>query len=109
MTKRKIEDIEAFEKDDQTVPAEAKTVLVSVNYPTPTALNAIVKDVSEWSGECFAMEPSTNKKIQIFANKQLPPSEAYDLFIASLSVVGLRAVRVGPVIKIVPLSHATVA
>ena len=83
--------------------------LVDVNYPEPTMLSAIVRDVSQWSGQCFVMEPSLNVKLQIFAPRRLVAADAYELFLASLSVVNLRAVQVGKVVKIVPASVVVAA
>ena len=75
---------------------------VDVNYPEPTALSQILRDVAKWSGQCFVMEPSANVKLQIFAPAKLTKPKAYQLFLASLSVVNLRAVQVGDAVKIVP-------
>jgi hypothetical protein len=55
------------------------------------------------------MEPATNVKIQIFAAEKLDVEAAWELFLASLSVVGLRAVQVGRVVKIVPLAGVIAA
>jgi general secretion pathway protein D len=82
---------------------------VEINYPDPTVLSTIVRDVARWSGRNFVMEPGVNAKLQIFAPRKLPPQKAYDLFITSLSVVGLRAVQVGEVVKIVPVQVVVVA
>jgi hypothetical protein len=78
---------------------QAKTV--DLHYPEPTLLSIIVKDVAQWTELAFIMEPTVNSKIQIFAPRRLSQEEAYDLFLASLSVVGLRAVRKGSIVKIV--------
>jgi hypothetical protein len=83
--------------------------LVDVNYPEPTPLATIVRDVAKWSGKCFVMEPSVHAKLQIFAPRRLGIEEGYDLFLASLSVVGLRAVQVGKVVKIVPVTLVVAA
>jgi hypothetical protein len=82
---------------------------VDINYPEPALLSTIVRDVAKWSGRNFVMEPGINTKLQIFAPRKLPPQKAYDLFITSLSVVGLRAVQVGEVVKIVPVQVIVVA
>ena len=85
----------------QAVVKEA--VLVDLNYPNPTLLSLIIKDVAHWSGHCFVMEPAINTRLQIFAPHKLESKEAYELFLASLSVVGLRAVQLGSIVKIVPV------
>ena len=79
--------------------------MVEINYPEPTLLSQILRDVSAWSGECFAMDPQVNAKLQIFAPHNMEEKSAFDLFLASLSIIGLRAVRVGPVTKIVPVKN----
>lgn len=118
MGERNIDDLEAAEppkaepkvvapapvKPGRTAEAEK---LVDVNYPEPTSIAKIVRDVARWSGQSFVMEPRLDAKIQIFAPKPLRPSEAYQLFQASLQVLGLRAVQLGTpsgiVVKIVPV------
>lgn len=84
--------------------AEPQPPVVDLNYPEPTLLSSVVKDVAKWSRLSFVMEPSVNTKIQIFAPRKLHPYEAYDLFLASLAVVSLRAVQQGNVVKIVPVT-----
>lgn len=101
MSERRIENLEPVEKDSP--------LTVDVNYPEPTALSLIVKDVARWSGQCFVMEPSLNAKLQIFAPRKLGRDDAYELFLASLSVVNLRAVQVGKIVKIVQVSVVVAA
>jgi hypothetical protein len=78
--------------------------LVDVNYPEPTPLSVVVRDVAKWSGLCFVMESSCNVRVQIFAPKKQPLHHGYELFLAALAVAGLRTVQVGNVVKIVPPS-----
>jgi general secretion pathway protein D len=84
--------------------AEPEPALVDVNYPEPTSIAKVVRDVSRWSGKAFVMEPRLDAKIQIFAPQRLKAGQAYDLFLASLSVLGLRAVQVNGVVKIVQVT-----
>jgi hypothetical protein len=84
-------------------------VQVELNYPEPTLLSVVIRDVARWSRLSFVMEPTVNTKIQIFAPRRMAPSEAYDLFLASLAVVNLRAVQMGQVVKIVPVTIAVSA
>ena len=79
---------------------------VDMNYPQATELTLILIDVAKWSGEIFAMDPSLNRKVQIFAPYPLARKQAMDLLLASLSLVNLRAVRVAGVTKIVPTTGA---
>ena len=77
---------------------------IELNYPDPTLLSMVLRDVSRWSNYNFVMEPSLNTKIQIFAPRRLKFNEAYDVFLASLAVINLRAVQIGNVVKIVPVT-----
>ena len=90
------------------VEAPRQAELVDVNYPEPTPIAKVVKDVARWSGQAFVMEPKLDAKIQIFAPQKLRPSQAYELFMASLSVLNLRAVKIGEVVKIVPSMRGVV-
>ncbi|MBM4251829.1 MAG: hypothetical protein FJ146_07640 [Deltaproteobacteria bacterium] len=82
----------------------APVPIIEMNYPDPTLLSVVLRDVSKWSGYNFVMEPSLNTKIQIFAPRRMLFNEAYDLFLASLAVVNLRAVQLGNVVKVVPVT-----
>lgn len=113
MGERRIDDIDkvAVLKEDEADIAEAnkeaaKSPLIVINYPRPTPLSTVLKDVAAWTGICFVMEPAADTRIQIFAPKALPPEEAYEAFVASLRVVGLRAVQQSgeSVVKILPFS-----
>jgi hypothetical protein len=111
-----LEDEAAREESRAKAPppkARAKAVAepkaVSLNYPEPTPLATIVRDIARWAELSFVMEPSTNVKIQIFAAPRLDVDAAWELFLASLSVVGLRAVQVGRVVKIVPITGVIAA
>ncbi len=104
-----LDDVQADTPQDRPAPIAIPVpvpieVLVDVNYPEPTLLSVVIRDVAKWSGQCFVMEPSVNAKIQIFAANKQTLGQAYELFLASLSVVGLRAVQVGRVVKIVPVT-----
>jgi hypothetical protein len=90
-----------------SVPLRAMPVpvpIIDMNYPDPTLLSVVLRDVSKWSGYNFVMEPSLNTKIQIFAPRRMLFNDAYDLFMASLAVINLRAVQMGTVVKIVPVT-----
>ncbi len=83
---------------------QPKGPLIDVNYSKPTPVSVVVADVSEWTGITFVMEPAKDAYIQIFASKLLPKDEAYEAFIASLKVVGLRATQQKgeKIVKILP-------
>lgn len=91
------------------VAVPSAPVLADINYPDPTPLAQILRDVSKWSGVCFVLEPTGLIKLQIFAPHRLPVDAAYELFLASLSVVGLRAVQTGKIVKIVPVTLVVAA
>ncbi|MEZ4742630.1 MAG: hypothetical protein R3B45_09315 [Bdellovibrionota bacterium] len=75
---------------------------IELNFPRPVPLSIIIEHVAAWSEVSFVMEPGLNKSIQIFAPRPLSKPEAFNLFIASLETVGLRAVMLeGNVAKIV--------
>ena len=80
---------------------------ITLNYPKPTLISVILEEIAQWSGRSFVLEPGQNRKIQIFSTRALTPTEAYDLFAGALSTVGLRAVQVGNVTKIVPIQGIT--
>lgn len=75
-----------------------------IHYPSPVFLSVIVEDVSEWSGYNFVMDPSLNRKMQIFAPRKMTKKEGFQLFVASLEAIGLRALQMdGSIVKIVPM------
>ncbi len=98
MAERQIENLETPPTDLPSVPA------ITLNFPEPTPLSVILRDVAKWSGLSFVMEPSLNVKLQIFAPRPLSRDDAYRLFLTSLSVVQLRAVQIEQVVKIVPVT-----
>lgn len=110
MGERRVEDLEAVGETPPSAPEPAEKApavevvpAVEFHYPDPTPLALVLKDVARWSGLNVVMEPSANVKIQVFAPRRLAPRQAWELFLASLSVVNLRAVQVGTVVKIVPV------
>ena len=110
MANRSIDNIESIPPEEpagtQVVPPVVMrpAATIEMNYPDPTLLSTVLRDVSKWSGYNFVMEPNLNTKIQIFAPRKMLFGEAYDLFLASLAVINLRAVQVGSVVKVVPVT-----
>ena len=112
MASRNIESIERVEGEInkstnsgnqiQSLTKLESVELIAVNYPDPTTLAVIIRDVSRWSGQAFVMEPTLNARIQIFAPNKMSYDDAWNLFLASLTVVNLRAVQIGKIVKIVP-------
>lgn len=108
MVRRNTDSIEHLESVDEGKPVTQQkltrmepSALIEINYPEPTSLSIIIRDVSRWSGHSFVMEPNTNTRIQIFAPHKMSYNDAWTLFLASLSVVNLRAVQMGKIVKIV--------
>jgi hypothetical protein len=83
--------------------ARRSEMLVSMNFPEPTYISDILKAMSQWSGRAFVLEPTHNRKMQIFSARLMPCEEAYLVFVGALSTVGLRAVESAGIIKIVPM------
>ncbi len=109
MAERQIENLDTNPSMDPPPQHKSEVVKISLNFPDPTPLSMILRDVAKWSGLSFVMEPSVNVKLQIFAPHPLIQDDAYRLFLTSLSVVGLRAVQVGQVVKIVPVTLVVAA
>jgi hypothetical protein len=96
------QDVGTMAQDKDAEKSKDLAPLVELHYPEPTPLGIIVKEVAIWSKLVFVMEPTANYKIQIFAPRKMRPEDAYEAFLVSLSLVGLRAVRKGDIVKIVP-------
>jgi len=115
MVRRSTDTIDHLDEADASSPGNRPVlkkiepvIMVEINYPEPTALAIIIRDVSRWSGQAFVMEPNLNARIQIFAPHKMTHDDAWNLFLASLSVVNLRAVQIGKIVKIVP-AQTTIA
>ncbi len=119
---RKIESITDPEESSQSTPktegadavnkseATGKQILVTLHYPKPTPLSQVIAEVASWSEFNFVMEPSLNRKIQIFAPRKLSRGEAFSLFVASLETIDLRAIHLdGSVVKVVPAGLGKIA
>lgn len=90
--------------------SEADLQLVDVHYPKPISVTHILADVALWSGYNFVMDPSLSKDMQIFAPRKLSKTDAFQLFVASLETVGLRALQMdGFIVKIVPCIFGKIA
>jgi len=100
---------ESLDLPPPPAPVKAAQTMVDINYPDPTLLSLIIRDVAKWSSHCFVMDPSVNVKLQIFSPHKQATKDAYLLFLASLSVVNLRAVQIGGIVKIVPIVHVVAA
>ena len=114
MTKRKTEVIaKEFEGSKEEISIESKSngvAYIEINYPSAISLSTVLNDVAKWSDVNFVMDPSLNRQIQIFAPRKLSKDDAFNLFVASLESIGLRAVLMRDnVAKIVPNSLGKVA
>lgn len=83
---------------------------ISMNYPQPVALDVVLGEVAKWSVYSIVMEPKLNRPIQIFASHLMNADDAFNLLVASLETIGLRAIRLkGDVIKIVLAKVGSIA
>ena len=132
MGKRRIEDIdpseeksfvepdpdswmnEPFSKKQASQQAEPLEQVVkkeiSVHYPRAVYISKILIEVSLWSEFNFVMDPGLNRELQIFAPRKMSKEEAFQVFIASLETIGLRALHMeGGIVKIVPMSFGKIS
>ena len=80
---------------DAPKPNPVEEQLVSLNFPSPTSISKVLMELSHQFHFTFVMEPSLNRKVQIFSPKPVPRKEALNIVVASLSAVGLRLVAMG--------------
>ncbi|NRA43646.1 MAG: hypothetical protein HRU09_01690 [Oligoflexales bacterium] len=132
MAKRRIEDIDPSEEkapiepgpedwfnepfnhgnDKQQIAVVEQVVKkeISVHYPKAIHISKILIEVSLWSEYNFVMDPSLNRELQIFAPRKMSKDEAFQVFIASLETIGLRALHMeGGIVKIVPMNFGRIA
>lgn len=83
---------------------------IYMHYPRPIPLSALLTDATRWSDYHIIMEPKLDRPLQIFATKPLTQSEAFDLLIASLQTVGLRAIEIkGKLLRIVAKKNSQIS
>lgn len=97
-------DINVSKESESTLSGESEMSqeTIKVHYPRPVYISQILPDISSWSGFNFVMDPTLNRKIQIFAPRKICVNDAFQIFVASLETTGLRALRIdSQLIKIV--------
>lgn len=86
--------------------AQEDEPFVSMNYPQTVSLQKLLNDASKWSGKKFIMDPTLNRDVQIFARGKLSEHDAFNLLLASIETVGLRAIPfTGGIVKIVEATN----
>ena len=86
-----------------TTPSPAaERARVTMHYPNGALLSQILQDVARWAQLNFVLEPGLDTAVRIFAPRPLTESAAYDVFLAALETVNLRALQTGHAVKIVP-------
>ena len=94
--------IAKLEETEAVDISPAKRPLVSMNYPQPILLSAVLADVAQWSSYSIIMDPSLNREIQVFAPHKIDTDAAFNLLLATLETTGLRIIKLDKsVIKVV--------
>ena len=95
--------------DDPTYKCGKQTGPVSVNFKPETELKEIIAWVMGFTCRNYILDPrivSTGKKVTIMAPLKMSQADAYAVFLASLSTMGLTVVPKGNVYRIVESSTA---
>ena len=96
-------------QDDPTYKCGKQTGPVSVNFKPETELKEIIAWVMGFTCRNYILDPrivSTGKKVTIMAPLKMSQAEAYAVFLAALSTMGLTVVPKGNVSRIVESSTA---
>src|SRR5688572_22534664 len=86
--------------DDPLYSCKKRTGLVSVTFKPETELKDLITWVMGFTCKNFTFDPrivSTGKKVTVIAPNKMSAAEAYNLFLASLSTMGLTVVPKGNV------------
>ncbi len=96
-------------QDDPTYKCGKQTGPVSVNFKPETELKEIIAWVMGFTCRNYILDPrivSTGKKVTIMAPLKMSQAEAYAVFLAALSTMGLTVVPKGNVYRIVESASA---
>lgn len=96
-------------QDDPTYKCGKQTGPVAVNFKPETELKEIIAWVMGFTCRNYILDPrivSTGKKVTIMAPLKMSQGEAYAVFLAALSTMGLTVVPKGNVYRIVESSTA---
>jgi general secretion pathway protein D len=95
--------------DDPTYKCGKQTGPVAVNFKPETELKEIIAWVMGFTCRNYILDPrivSTGKKVTIMAPLKMSQADAYGVFLAALSTMGLTVVPKGNVFRIVESSTA---
>lgn len=96
-------------QDDPTYKCGKQTGPVAVNFKPETELKEIIAWVMGFTCRNYILDPrivSTGKKVTIMAPLKMSQADAYAVFLAALSTMGLTVVPKGNVFRIVESSTA---
>src|SRR5439155_9118078 len=95
--------------DDALYSCKKRTGLVSVTFKPETELKDLITWVMGFTCKNFMLDPrivSTGKKVTVIAPNKMSAQEAYDVFLAALSTMGLTVVPKGNMYRIVESATA---
>ena len=100
----------ASSSDDKMYSCAKTTGQIAVTFKPETELKDLITWVMGFTCKNFILDPRTvstgNRKVTIIAPLKMSPAEAYNVFLAALSTMGLTAVPKGNVLRIVESSTA---
>ena len=91
-------------QDDALYSCKKKSGMVAVTFKPETELKDLIAWAMGFTCKNFLLDPrivSTGKKVTVIAPNKMSAAEAYTLFLASLSTMGLTVVPKGNVLRIV--------
>ena len=96
-------------QDDALYSCKKKSGMVAVTFKPETELKDLIAWAMGFTCKNFLLDPrivSTGKKVTVIAPNKMSATEAYNLFLASLSTMGLTVVPKGNVLRIVESATA---
>jgi general secretion pathway protein D len=96
-------------EDEALYSCKKRTGPVAVTFKPETELKDLITWVMGFTCKNFMLDPrivSTGKKVTVIAPNKMSPQEAYDVFLAALSTMGLTIVPKGNIYRIVESSTA---
>src|SRR5262245_14981766 len=96
-------------QDDALYSCKKRTGQVAVTFKPETELKDLITWVMGFTCKNFMLDPrivSTGKKVTVIAPNKMSASEAYNVFLAALSTMGLTVIPKGNVYRIVESATA---
>ncbi|NVB83163.1 MAG: type II secretion system secretin GspD, partial [Kofleriaceae bacterium] len=96
-------------QDEALYSCKKRTGQVAVTFKPETELKDLITWVMGFTCKNFILDPrivSTGKKVTVIAPNKMSAQEAYNVFLAALSTMGLTIVPKGPVYRIVDSATA---